>query len=129
MSEPTSSSFFGALIWKLGLIKVLGFGASLIGAAMMAVFRPPQTRKELFLHAAVAIGVSLLFGGSAVKVLDYYFDWIDLLTASIEDQLQFIGAVHGMLGAMAWGFVGGLAVMRDKIAKDPLQAVKDVKNI
>jgi hypothetical protein len=35
-----------------------------MGAAMMAVFRPPKSRKELFLQGAVALGTSLMFGGA-----------------------------------------------------------------
>ncbi len=128
MAEPASSGVVGVAIWKFGLLKLLGLGAAIIGAGIMAIFRPPKTRRELFLQCAVALGASLLFGGSAVKALDFYFDWIDLSTASLEDIFQFTGAVHGLLGAMSWGIFGGISVLRDRLGRDPVQAAKDVKD-
>lgn len=119
----------GLFIWKFGLVKLLGFGSALIGAGMMAIFRPPKTRKEMLLQASVALGCSFLFGGSAVTAVDSWSDWINLSTASYTDVLQFIAMVHGLIGAMAWGVFGGLAVLRDKFSSDPIQAVKDIKSL
>lgn len=127
MAEPTSSGVLGLAIWKFGGLKIFGLGAALIGAGIMTIFRPPKTRKELFWQCAVALGVSLLFGGPAVLALDYWCDWIDLKTAPLEDIFQFTGAVHGLLGALSWGIFGGLSALRDRIGVDPVQAVKDVK--
>lgn len=129
MAEPTSSGVLGALVYKFGAIKLAGLGAALAGAGIMAIFRPPKTRKELFFQCAVALGSSLLFGGSAVRAFDYYFDWIDMTTAPFEEVLQFTGAVHGIIGAVSWGLFGGLSVLRDKLGSDPVQAVKDVKDV
>lgn len=129
MAEPTSSGAVGLAIWKFGALKLLGLGAALLGAGIMAIFRPPKTRKELFLQCAVALGASLLFGGPAVSALDFYLDWIDLSTASLEDIFQFTGAVHGLIGALSWGIFGGLSVLRDRVGHDPVQAVKDVKDV
>jgi len=128
MAEPASSGAMGIVIWKFGVLKLVGIGAAILGAGMMAIFRPPKTRKELFLQCAVALGSSLLFGGSAVRLLDFYCDWIDLATAPLEDIFQFTGAVHGLIGALSWGVFGGLSVLRDKLGSDPVQAVKDVKD-
>lgn len=118
-----------SLLYKFGLVKLLGFGAALLGAGMMAIFRPPKTRKEMILQAAVALGSSFLFGGSAVAAVDSWSDWINLTTAAPADGLQFIAMVHGLIGAMAWGMFGGMAVLRDKFGSDPIQAIKDVKDI
>lgn len=126
---PTETGF-GILVMKFGLVKVLGFGAALLGAGMMAIFRPPKTRKELFMQGAVALGVSLLFGGAMVHMLAGFSVFgINLLTSSITDIIQFNVMVHGLLGAMAWGLFGGLAVLRDKFGSDPVQTIKDIKDL
>lgn len=118
----------GAVIGKFGLLKVLGFGASLLGAGMMAIFRPPRTRKELFLQGAVALGTSLLLGGTIVDWVDYYVDFIDIKTASLPEIIQFNVTIHGLLGAFSWGLFGGIAVLRDKFGSDPVKTAKDVKD-
>lgn len=128
MAEPASSGAMGIVIWKFGALKLLGLGAAILGAWMMAIFRPPKTRRELFYQCGVALGSSILFGGSAVLYLDVKSDWINLSTAPIMDVIQFIGAVHGLIGALSWGVFGGLSVLRDKFGSDPVQTVKDVKD-
>lgn len=129
MAEPTASGVLGFAIWKFGTVKLLGFGAALIGAGIMAIFRPPKTRKEMFLQGAVALASSLLFGGTAVSVIASVTGWINLLTAPLADIIQFNAMVHGLIGAMAWGIFGGLAVLRDKFGSDPIQTIKDVKQL
>lgn len=128
MAEPASSTAAGFVLWKFGSLKLIGFGAALIGAGIMAIFRPPKTKKELFLQGAVALAASFLFGPSAVKFADYYFSWVDLTHAKFEDVLQFNAMVHGLIGAIAWGVFGGIAVLRDRFGSDPIQTVKDVKD-
>ena len=128
MAEPASSGAMGIVIWKFGALKLLGLGAAILGAGMMAIFRPPKTRRELFYQCAVALGSSLLFGGAAVSALDFYSDWVDLSTAPLDEIFQFTGAVHGLIGALSWGVFGGLSVLRDKFGSDPVQTVKDVKD-
>lgn len=123
------SGVLGAVIAKLGWVKVLSLGASLIGAGLMAVFRPPKSRKEMFLQAAVALGCSLLFGDTVVKWADHFFDFIDLNTANWVDFLQFYVSVHGLVGALSWGLFGGLAHLRDKTATDPIGTVKEIKDV
>lgn len=129
MNNMSAEAGAGALIAKFGMVKILSFGAALVGAGIMAVFRPPRTRKELFMQGAVALGSSLLFGGTAVNVLAHLTGWIDLATANMSDIVQFNATVHGLIGAMAWGLFGGLAVLRDKFSSDPIQAVKDIHNL
>jgi hypothetical protein len=127
--ELSTGSALGYAIGKFGMVKLLGFGAALVGAGLMAIFRPPLTRKELFLQGAVALGCSLLLGGVFVSYLDSLFDWINLATAPIEEVIQFNVAVHGLLGALSWGIFGGLAVVRDRVSKDPVEVVKDVRGL
>lgn len=119
----------GIFILKFGSLKLIGFGAALVGAAMMAAFRPPQSKRELFIQGAVALGVSLLFGGSVIRMIDHYFTWMDLAHSSFEDIVQSTAMVHGLLGAMAWGTFGGLAVLRDKLMTDPIKTIKEIKDI
>lgn len=109
-------SGLAALITKYGWIKAATLGSALLGALLMAVFRPPKTRKEMLMQAIIALGSSYLFGDSVYSIVT---KWVPL---------DYV-AVHGLVGALSWGIFGGLAHMRDKVAADPIQAVKDVKDI
>jgi hypothetical protein len=122
MKMSLESGVLGALIYKLGFVKLLGFGAALVGAGVMAIVRPAPTRKELFLQALTALAGSLLFGGFAVQAVVYYFTWA-------AGSYEAIGAIHGLIGAISWGIFGGIAVIRERLAKDPTQLAKDVRNI
>lgn len=126
MATETGAGF---LIYKFGALKLLGFGAALMGAGMMAVFRPPLTRKELFMQGAVALGSSLLFGGTLVSAAAGFTGWVDLKMGAPEDVAQFTAMVYGLIGALSWGLFGGLAVLRDKFGSDPVRAIQDVKNL
>ena len=109
------------LLAKFGTAKLLGLGAALIGAALMIMFRPPKSRKEMFYQAAVALGSSLLFGSTAVALVS---TWLSQPVDTVSP------AVHGFIGALSWGFFGGLAHWRDeKLAKDPVAAVKEIKDV
>lgn len=119
----------GFALWKIGSLKFAGFGAALIGAGIMTIFRPPKTKKEMFLQGACALAGSFMFGNTAVTFLDSWFDWINLATASFNDAVQFTVTVHGLIGAMSWGVFGGLAAMRERIGTDPIQAIKDIKDV
>ena len=129
LNMPAAETGAGILLMKFGVLKLLGFGAALIGAGMMAAFRPPKSRKELFTQGAVALGSSLLFGGTLVKAAASFTGLVDLSTGSLEDVGQFTAMVYGLIGALSWGLFGGLAVLRDKVGTDPIQVVKDVKNL
>lgn len=129
MAEPTTSGAVGFAIYKFGSLKLLGFGAALLGAGIMTIFRPPKTRKELFMQGAVALGSSLLFGGTLVNAFAHFTGWIDLATAPVEDLAQFVAMVYGFIGAVSWGLFGGLAVLRDKFGSDPVQTITDIKNL
>ena len=129
MSMSLESGVVGAIIAKYGWLKLFTLSAALGGAALMAIFRPPKTRKEMFLQAAVALGCSILFGDTVVKWLDHFFDFIDLNTASWIDFLQFYVAVHGIVGALSWGVFGGMAHLRDKVGVDPIGTAKEIKDV
>jgi len=81
------------------------------------------------MQGAVALGSSLLFGGTLVNALASWTNWIDLATAPIEDVAQFVAMVYGLIGAVSWGLFGGLAVLRDKFGSDPVQTITDIKNL
>lgn len=98
--------------------KLLAFLPALVGAALMAIFRPPKTRKEMVAQAAVALGCSFLFGNAAFNIVD---GWIHIGPDGKD-------AVLGLVGALSWGAFGGLAHFRDKVAKDPVEAINDVKS-
>lgn len=108
----------GAGVALLIKAKVLSFLPALVGAALMAIFRPPKTRKEMLAQAAVALGCSFLFGNAAFNLVD---GWLHIGPDGKD-------AVLGLVGALSWGAFGGLAHFRDKVAKDPLQAIKDAKD-
>ncbi len=110
---------------SLGLAKLIGFGAALIGAALMVAFRHPKNKKELFYQALVALGCSLLFGGFASGFVMHMFTW----AAEPSMMYSVIGAVHGLIGALSWGIFGALASVRDRLSKDPVKLAKDVKDI
>lgn len=124
-----SESVVIAFIAKFGFVKLFTLGAALSGAALMAVFRPPKSRKEMFLQATVALSCSFLFGDTVTHMLDSWLDFIDYATSPWEAWIQFSITIHTLMGALSWGFFGGLAHMRDKFANDPIQAAKDVKDL
>ncbi len=129
LSMPAETGLV-AFIMKFGLVKLLSLGSALLGAGIMAIFRPPLTRKELFIQGAVALAASFMFGGVMVNMLGGFGIFgINLLTAPLADVVQFNIMVHGLIGAISWGIFGGLAVLRDKFGSDPIQAIKDVKDL
>lgn len=110
----------GGIVALLLKYKVLAYLASFAGAVLIAMTRPPQTRKELFYHAAAAMLASYIFGDVVVAILD---NWLALTRE------ELIVPVYGFIGAMGWGIAGGLSTFSGKFAKDPVQAIKDVKDV
>lgn len=113
------SGALGAIVAKIGWLKVLSLGSALVGAVIMAVFRPPKSRKEMALQAAVALGTSFLFGDFAFSLVD---SWLHV------GQSAYV-PVHGLIGALSWGIFGGLAHYRDRLSTDPTQVVRDIKDV
>jgi hypothetical protein len=100
--------------------------AGLLGAAAMAAFDPPQTKKQLFMQAAIALGCSFMFGPIAVRAADFYFDFINL--ATITNWVEFmetVAPIYGLVGALSWGFVGLLAALRKLIKEKGAPKVFD----
>lgn len=113
---PTLESGLAAIATKFGWIKLATLGAAVGGAAIMAMFRPPKTRKEVAAHAFVALASSLIFGNSVYAIAQNYVP-LDMV------------AVHGLIGALSWGAWAGLASWRDKFAENPTQAIKEIKDV
>lgn len=97
----------------------------LAGAAIIASVDPPKTKKMLFLQAAVAITISLLFGPIVLSALDYYFEFISLSKASLESYLEIAAPVHALIGALSWGGVGFLVKLRELLASDGARILKE----
>lgn len=110
MNMPTIEGGIATIIAKYGLGTLL---AAVGGAAIMAMFRPPKDRKEVLQHALVALGTSLILGSSVYNIV---IQWIPVNEI----------AVHGLLGAVSWGLWAGIATYRDRFARAPVEAVKDV---
>lgn len=123
------STAIGALLTKFGWLKIFTLGAALAGAGLMAIFRPPKTKKEMFLQGCVALGCSFLFGDTVVNLLDGWFSFIDAATSPIDKWMQFAIAVHGLVGALSWGIFGGIAYVRDKVGVNPIEAAKEIKDV
>jgi hypothetical protein len=101
-------------------------GAGLLGAAAIAAFDPPKTKKQLFTQAAIALGCSFMFGPLAVRAADYYFNFINL--ATITNWIEFmeiVAPIYGLVGALSWGFVGLLAALRNLIKEKGASKVFD----
>ena len=126
MAVESGSALGLVAITKFGWIKFFSLGAAVLGAGMMALFRPPASRKELFTQGAIALGCSLLFGSTVASILLHY---VPLELNSIEELVSYHVSVNGLVGALSWGIFGGLAHLRDKVEKDPEQVIKDVKSL
>ena len=128
MPAMESGSAWGvATLTKFGWLKIASLGAAGIGAGLMALSRPPKTRREQFYQGLTALGSSALFGDFAVRWAATFFSFVNLATDSIFDVYTFYISIHGLVGAMAWGLFGALGTLRDKVAKDPIGTIKDAQ--
>lgn len=127
MSEPVSAGAAG--VFAAYKMKFLLLGAAALGACVMAMARPPRTRWQLFSQGAVALGSSFLFGGTLASIVDFYAPWVDMATASHAEATEFLVAVHGMVGALAWGVMGGLGALRDQLRSDPRGFIQWAKDL
>ena len=129
MDTMESTGLGMATLSKFGWLKILSLGAALAGAGLMALSRPPQSRKEMFYQGLTALGTSFVFGDFVVRWAATFFTFVNLLTDSFLDIATFYIAIHGLVGALAWGAFGGIGAWRDKFRIDPVEAIKDVKSI
>ena len=125
----TGSVWTVTAITNYGWLKLLSLGAAGMGALLMAIFRPPKTRKEMLYQGAVALGTSLLFGNFIANNLAHVWGFIDLALATPQEYAEYQAAIHGIIGATSWGIFGGLAQLRDRLFVDPVGTVKDVRNL
>jgi hypothetical protein len=109
-TEPVSSGIFAGLIWKLGLMAVVGA----VGGAIMAAFDPPETRKGLFLQATVAGTGSLVFGDVAHAAATLYLPFASGTTLIPS---------YFLVGALSWGVLGALAKFRKLVSEKAAGAV------
>ena len=116
---PTLESGLAAIATKFGWLKLGTLGASLAGALVMAMFRPPKTRREVLYHALVAAIGSYMFGPFCVSLAA---SW---LPTGVSD---IVMPVHFLVGALSWGAFSALAAWRDKLAVNPQEAIKDAKD-
>lgn len=126
MAVESGSAIGLSVIAKYGWVKFFSLGAAVLGAGMMAIFRPPKSRKELFTQGVVALGCSLLFGSTAASILLHY---VPFAPTTMEEVVSYHVAINGLVGALSWGIFGGLAHFRDKVESNPEQVVKDVKTL
>jgi len=104
---------------SFGWIKALTLGAAGLGALLMAVARPPKTRKEMFFQAFTALGCSLLWG-------DLFWQYMIFYSPVLVDQV----AAHGLLGALSWGIFGGIAHLRDKLGSKSIdESISDIRKL
>lgn len=119
MAAMESGGAWGlSIITKYGWVKFAALGAAGLGALLMAISRPPKTKREMFFQGFTALGTSFLFGDALWVICTHYLPFaVDYM------------AVHGVLGALSWGLFGGLAHFRDKLGSKSLdETFKDVKN-
>lgn len=126
MAEPTTTGvagiFGGKAIWTGAAALGATFVSGVIGAAIIAAFDPPTTRRMLFLQALVAGIASIFFGPLAMIVIDYYADFIDLHESPFYVVIAASAPVMMLIGALSWGAFGALAkfrqLLRDRAADE-----------
>jgi hypothetical protein len=113
MSEPASSGVAGALLLKLA---PAGVGAFI----MVAVGPKTIGRREIFLRALVALGLSYLFGDAAVAYVGSLgLEWFRPADHGI--------GVLGLVGCSGWGLMGGANAVAQKFRRDPFGTAKKVR--
>lgn len=120
MAAMESGGAWGlSAITNYGWLKFATLGAAGLGALLMAVARPPKSRKEMMLQAFVALGTSFLFGDLLWQATLHYVPFLD-------DRI----AAHGLTGALSWGAFGGLAHFRDKLGSKSIdETVSDIRKL
>lgn len=116
---PFESGVLSTIIAKIGWAKVATLGTALVGAGIMAAFRPPKSRKEMALQALVALGSSFLFGDVCVAIAN---SWMALGN-------EWDMPINGLVGALSWGIFGGIAHYRDHLSEQSIvESVHEVEH-
>ena len=121
-------SLAAAIATKYGWLKLFTLAAAFGGALLMAMARPPKDKKEMLKYAFAAFACSILFGDTLANILNNQFHLVDMVNMK-EGALSFYVSVHALVGSLSWGIVGFLASWRDKLQKNPVEAVRDAKDI
>lgn len=103
-TEPISGTLAVLALKAAGLATVVGA----LGGAIMAVFDPPKSRREMFLQAAVAGSGSLVFGHLGAAAAAHYISFLPAEDMKIP--------AYFLVGAMSWGVFGALAKVRRVVA-------------
>jgi hypothetical protein len=103
----------------IAALKVAGVAAFIgaLGGAIMALFDPPATRRELFIQAAVAGTGSLIFGHVGAAAAAHYLTFIPADDARIP--------AYFLVGAVSWGAFGFLAKVRRGLSEKVADKVID----
>ena len=125
MPEPASGAVATVATTKVS-IKMIAVAAGVAGAALMVAIRPNLSRKMLALHMAVAGCMSYLLHGIAVHVLK---TWLDVDKWPHDDVINLHVSVAFIIGALSWGFVGGLYWFREKFGTNPIEAIAAIRNL
>jgi len=127
MSEPVSGTVATVAATK-GSIKLFAVLAGVAGSALMIAIRPNLTRKQMAMHAGVAGAMSWFLTAPAIRIASG-FGWLELEKWPIEDMQDLHVAVAFVIGAMSWGFVGGLYWFSEKFGTNPIEAIGMLRNI
>ena len=127
MSEPVSGTVATVAATK-GSIKLFAVLAGVAGSALMIAIRPNLTRKQMAMHAGAAGAMSWFLTAPAIRIASG-FGWLELEKWPIEDMQDLHVAVAFVIGAMSWGFVGGLYWFSEKFGTNPIEAIGMLRNI
>ena len=127
MSEPVSGTVATVVATK-GSIKLFAVLAGVAGSALMIAIRPNLTRKQMAMHAGVAGAMSWFLTAPAIRIASG-FGWLELEKWPVEDMQDLHVAVAFVIGAMSWGFVGGLYWFSEKFGTNPIEAIQAIRNM
>lgn len=127
MSEPVSGTVATVAATK-GSIKLFAVLAGVAGSALMIAIRPNLTRKQMAMHAGVAGAMSWFLTAPAIRIASG-FGWLELDKWPVEDMQDLHVAVAFVIGAMSWGFVGGLYWFSEKFGTNPIEAIGLLRNM
>lgn len=91
------------------------FGASALGAAIIAAYHPP-TRRDTWWQAIGAGVGGLIFGPILLKAMIKFVPWL----APGADLFDWLGTVAPLLfvfGGLFWGAIGALRSLQARIAR------------
>jgi hypothetical protein len=114
------------LAWKLGLFKLIGGGAALLGAFLMAAVLEPKSKREMVLRAMVALGTSTLGTDWAMRIAASHLG-VDMATLPMPDVIQYTLAMGGTIGAVSWFALGAIGELLKRIRRDPIGSIERLR--